>query len=93
MGKRRRRRKEVVYQSVVSVHGTHMPGLAPAIITMRRAMRLCRFHFSMDAARQMTPISSRVVSLQYSAATLTNKNIFSRKNIWTDFVFLVLSEK
>lgn len=62
-------KKEVVYQSVVSVHGTHMPGLAPAIITMRRAMRLCRFHFSMDAARQMTPISSRVVSLQYSAAT------------------------
>lgn len=47
-----------------------MPGLAPAIITMRRAMRLCRFHFSMDAARQMTPISSSVVSLKYSAATL-----------------------
>ncbi|TNN35798.1 hypothetical protein EYF80_054033 [Liparis tanakae] len=48
-----------------------MPGLAPAIITMRRAMRLCRFHFSMEAARQMTPISSSVVSLQYSAATWT----------------------
>lgn len=48
---------------------TDMPGLAPAIITIFRAMRLCRFHFSMEAARQMTPISSRVVSLQYSAAT------------------------
>lgn len=52
-----------------SVCDAHMPGFAPAIITMRRAMRLCRFHFSMEAARQMTPISSRVVSLQYSAAT------------------------
>lgn len=48
---------------------TDMPGFAPATITMRRAMRLCRFHFSMEDARQMTPISSRVVSLQYSAAT------------------------
>lgn len=53
----------------VCICAAHMPGLAPAIITIRRAMRLCRFHFSMEAARQMTPISSRVVSLQYSAAT------------------------
>ena len=51
----------------------HMPGLAPATITMRKAMRLWRFHFSMEAARQMTPISSRVVSLQYSAATWTQR--------------------
>ena len=55
--------------SSVHICATHMPGLAPAIITIRRAMRLCRFHFSMEAARQMTPISSRVVSLKYSAAT------------------------
>lgn len=48
---------------------TYMPGLAPAIMTMRRAMRLCRFHFSTAAATQMTPTSSSVVFLKYSAAT------------------------
>lgn len=48
---------------------THVPGLAPAIRTMRRAMRLCRFHFSTAAATQMTPTSSSVVFLKYSAAT------------------------
>lgn len=48
---------------------THMPGLAPAIKTMRRAMRLCKFHFSTAAATQMTPTSSSVVFLKYSAAT------------------------
>lgn len=48
---------------------THMPGLAPAIKTMRRAMRLCKFHFSTAAATQMTPSSSSVVFLKYSAAT------------------------
>lgn len=46
-----------------------MPGLAPAIKTMRRAMRLCKFHFSTAAATQMTPTSSSVVFLKYSAAT------------------------
>lgn len=50
-------------------HVTHMPGLAPAIKTMRRAMRLCKFHFSTAAATQMTPTSSSVVFLKYSAAT------------------------
>lgn len=48
---------------------TYMPGLAPAIMTIRRAMRLCRFHFSTAAATQMTPTSSSVVFLKYSAAT------------------------
>lgn len=48
---------------------THMPGLAPAIRTMRRAMRLCRFHFSTAAATQITPTSSSVVFLKYSPAT------------------------
>lgn len=48
---------------------THMPGLAPAIITMRRAIRLWRFHFSTEAATQITPMRSRVVFLKYSAAT------------------------
>lgn len=52
-----------------SPHVTHMPGLAPAIKTMRRAMRLCKFHFSTAAATQMTPTSSSVVFLKYSAAT------------------------
>ena len=46
-----------------------MPGLAPAIKTMRRAMRLCKFHFSTAAATQMTPTNSSVVFLKYSAAT------------------------
>lgn len=50
-------------------HMTHMPGLAPAIKTMRRAMRLCKFHFSTAAATQMTPTNSSVVFLKYSAAT------------------------
>jgi hypothetical protein len=50
-------------------HVTHMPGLAPAIKTMRRAMRLCKFHFSTAAATQMTPTNSSVVFLKYSAAT------------------------
>lgn len=48
---------------------THMPGLAPAIITMRRAIRLWRFHFSTEAATQITPMRSKVVFLKYSAAT------------------------
>lgn len=46
-----------------------MPGLAPAIKTIRRAMRLCKFHFSTAAATQMTPTNSSVVFLKYSAAT------------------------
>lgn len=50
-------------------NATYMPGLAPAMMTMRRAMRLCRFHFSTAAATQMTPTSSSVVFLKYSAAT------------------------
>lgn len=50
-------------------HVTHMPGLAPAIKTMRRAMRLCKFHFSTAAATQITPTNSSVVFLKYSAAT------------------------
>lgn len=52
-----------------SQKSTHMPGLAPAIITMRRAIRLWRFHFSTEAATQITPMRSKVVFLKYSAAT------------------------
>ncbi len=60
-----------VRASVCVLHllNTYMPGLAPATMTIRRAMRLCRFHFSMEAARQITPISNSVVSLKYSEAT------------------------
>lgn len=66
-------------QMCASLCDAHMPGFAPAIITIRRAMRLCRFHFSMEAARQMTPIRRSVVSLQYSAATLINTHTDNTK--------------
>ncbi|KAG7234707.1 hypothetical protein INR49_004113 [Caranx melampygus] len=61
------------------VCAAHMPGLAPAIITMRRAMRLCRFHFSMEAAKQMTPISSRVLlTTKAQANTQTGQTHLAR---------------
>lgn len=80
---------ESVYSCACVLHllNTYMPGLAPAIMTIRRAMRLCRFHFSMEAARQITPISNSVVSLKYSEATCKHTQTVSSHN------FLNVSEK
>ncbi len=63
---------------VLHLLNTYMPGLAPATMTIRRAMRLCRFHFSMEAARQITPISNSVVSLKYSEATCKHTDSCSK---------------
>lgn len=69
---------------MLNLLNTYMPGLAPAIMTIRRAMRLCRFHFSMEAARQITPISNSVVSLKYSEATCKHSlSEFLLGTIWT----------
>lgn len=80
-----------VMNDIVCAGGTYIPGFAPAIITMRRAMRLCRFHFSIEAARQMTPIRRSVVSLKYSDATWKHKHTDSCiREIKSNLVYLAV---